>query len=215
MSHVPLSFPCQYCGQNFKTSKGRSNHLSQFKKCQTQLMEASKKLQARKRTREDIGSQCSDADSQKSGNIDDDNSGMMDFDPSTPEYAPQDDSLTGNGSDEPVRKRNKVTIEEVPDIDSQGPGDNFGEDYVEDFPWSAGEPTGKTKRTPFEKISRDQRKAGKEAWGSFKDEEEWDLARWLMTSSISQTRMNEFMSLPIVRTTKHEHRTCLTVTPSK
>jgi hypothetical protein len=45
-----------------------------------------------------------------------------------------------------------------------------------------------------------QRKAEEEAWGPFRTEEEWDLARWLMTSSVSQTKLDEFLKLPVVRT---------------
>lgn len=74
------------------------------------------------------------------------------------------------------------------------------DDYIEDFPGSAGEPTGKTKKTSFEKIRKMQRKAEEEAWGPFRTEEEWDLARWLMTSSVSQTKLDEFLKLPLVHT---------------
>jgi hypothetical protein len=43
MPNIPLrlSFACRYCGQMFDTSKGRSNHLSQFKSCHEQLLKAS------------------------------------------------------------------------------------------------------------------------------------------------------------------------------
>jgi hypothetical protein len=145
-----------------------------------------------------------DADSQNDD--DDDTSNIMDFDPPiTP--GPREATPDGPGSEPPAQKRSKVTVEEVLDVDSPRRSeseddmiDDIRDDYIEDFPWSAGEPTGTTKRTPFEKIRRLQQKAKEEAWGPFKDEEEWDLARWLMTSSISQTKLDEFLKLPLVRT---------------
>jgi hypothetical protein len=45
-----------------------------------------------------------------------------------------------------------------------------------------------------------QEKAKEKAWRPLKTEEEWDLAQWLMTSSVSQTKLDEFLKLPIVHT---------------
>jgi hypothetical protein len=131
---------------------------------------------------------------------------MMDFGPliSPVDRGTTPDEGSHPSSELPAQKKNKVTFEEVSDADSpsqsQDGGDDFSDDYVEDFPWSAGELMGRTKRTPFEEIQRAQKNAGEKAWGPFMNEEEWDLARWMMTSSISQTKMDEFFNLPMVRT---------------
>jgi hypothetical protein len=141
-----------------------------------------------------------------SPNGNDDTSNMMDFDPPISPVPRDATSEDGSGSESSARKRNKVTVEEVLDVDSlwqsRSGDDDPEDDYIEDFPcqWSAGEPTGGTQRTPFENIWRSQKEAGEEAWGPFENEEEWDLARWLMTSSVSQTKLDEFLKLPIVRT---------------
>jgi hypothetical protein len=101
-----------------------------------------------------------------------------------------------------------VTFDDVPNVDSSC---EFHSDvdihdvdiqdhYIEDFPWSVGQPTGKTKRTPFEKILANQRINDEDAWGPFKNEGEWDLARWLMTSGCSQTKLDELLMLPMVST---------------
>lgn len=118
----------------------------------------------------------------------------MDFDPPGP--GPRDTAPEDPGFEPPG------TVAEVPvDVDSpyqsQSEDSDRYDDYIEDFP-NAGEPTGKTKRTPFEKIRKTQRKLEEEVWGPFKNEEEWDLARWLITSNVSQTKMDEFLKLPIV-----------------
>jgi hypothetical protein len=162
------------------------------------------KLKRHRESSEDVGLD-TNPDSQNASGNDDDTSDITDFNPpispvprdATPEDRPESES--------PVRKRSKVTVEEIPDVDSPSQSqaeDDVRDGYIEDFPWSAGEPTGKMKRTMFEEIQRSQKKAGEDAWGPFQNEEEWDLAQWLMTSSVSQTKLNEFLKLPIVRTIK-------------
>lgn len=41
---------------------------------------------------------------------------------------------------------------------------------------------------------------GKAPWAPFESEEEWALAKWLMTSGTSQTKIDEFLKLKTVRT---------------
>jgi hypothetical protein len=115
---------------------------------------------------------------------------------------------------QPSPKRQKVTIEEVEDVDApsvwhqksdEGPthrtaqamGLGEGFEFIEDFPGEAGTP-GKTKRTRFEEIRDAQRSAGEQYWGPFADQDEWELARWLMTANVSQNSRDAFLKLPIV-----------------
>ena len=233
MPHIPLSFPCRYCSQTFKTSKGRSNHLSQSKDCHELLIKASATLERLKRRNESL----EDAESLK-GN-DDDLSSITDgtqqqlkrrrpLSQDTESQNGHDDTSSsimdvfdGTWEQRSSRENSEVRVvessdgkDDLPNFDHQVPSvdsssDSHSEpevdsdnqdDYIEDFPWSVGEPTGKTKRTAFEKIRATQENDQEEAWGPFKDEEEWDLARWLMTSTCSQTKMDEFLMLPIVCT---------------
>jgi hypothetical protein len=72
-----------------------------------------------------------------------------------------------------------------------------GFEFIQDFPGEAGMP-GKKRKTQFEEIKDRQMKAGEPCWGPFADEDEWELARWLMTANVSQNRRDAFLKLPIV-----------------
>jgi hypothetical protein len=108
-------------------------------------------------------------------------------------------------SDRSDSKHRKVTIEEVEDVDaperSSDKGSTIGEgeefEFIEDFPGEAGTP-GRRKKTPFEKLRKAQREENQEPWSPFADEAEWELARWLMTAGMSQTKIDEYLKLPIV-----------------
>jgi hypothetical protein len=87
MSHK-MSFPCRFCGQTFKTSKGRSNHLSQFKSCHVQLLKSSEsrpQVKRRRKNSNDADPACLDAESDSANHynnpMDDQSSEIMDFDP--------------------------------------------------------------------------------------------------------------------------------------
>jgi hypothetical protein len=101
----------------------------------------------------------------------------------------------------------EVTIEEVEDIDAPGQSSGEGEmseegvgfEFIEDYPAEAGTPgPGRRKKMPFEKLKRAQREENQEPWSPFANEEEWELARWLMTAGVSQARVDEFLKLSIV-----------------
>ncbi|KAG6852687.1 hypothetical protein C0991_009891, partial [Blastosporella zonata] len=71
-------------------------------------------------------------------------------------------------------------------------------EFVEACPseWKAGATWG-TNIPEFEKIHREQEAGRQTQWGPFKDEEEWQLAEWLI-QNVGQTQTDEFLKLPIV-----------------
>ncbi|KAG1843935.1 Zn-finger domain-containing protein [Suillus subalutaceus] len=83
-----------------------------------------------------------------------------------------------------------VQIEEVTD----DPGPVGTRRWVEEYPdeMLAGAPCG-----PAEDIDN-QEANGESVWGPFNDEEEWELARWLI-QNVGQNQTDEFLKLPIVR----------------
>jgi hypothetical protein len=97
----------------------------------------------------------------------------------------------------PAGKRPRATIEEVPDED---------ECFTQDFPaaFQAGAVFEKCK-TEFEKLQAEQKTGGQAPWYPFESEEEWDLAQWLMTSGLSQSKTDDFLKLKKVRTNKLLH----------
>lgn len=91
----------------------------------------------------------------------------------------------------PVSTSRRATVEEVPDEGEPGVH------YVEEFPeehragavWGQGTPK-------FEEI-RQKLEADGTRWGPFEDEEDWELAEWLM-KNVGQTQAETFLKLPIV-----------------
>ncbi|KAF8811835.1 hypothetical protein BYT27DRAFT_7208143 [Phlegmacium glaucopus] len=93
----------------------------------------------------------------------------------------------------PSQKGCHVTMEEVDDED-----DIRNLRWFSDFPW----PTGLTKgtcETAFEKHRNKQEANGEAPWALFQMQEEWELGRWLMTSGVSQTKMNDFLKLKSIQ----------------
>lgn len=85
-------------------------------------------------------------------------------------------------------------MEEVEDEDAR---------WVQDFPdkVQAGAAFGPCE-TQFEECRRQQKGEGHEPWYPFQSEEEWELARWLMTSGLSQSKTDDFLKLKSVRAFK-------------
>ncbi|KAG6825409.1 hypothetical protein H0H92_003787 [Tricholoma furcatifolium] len=70
--------------------------------------------------------------------------------------------------------------------------------WVEQYPGEAGNIYG-TCKTTFQKLQCKQEAAGLQPWAPFANESEWELARWLMTSGVSQTKMDAFLKLKSIR----------------
>ncbi|KAF8143444.1 hypothetical protein K438DRAFT_1911066 [Mycena galopus ATCC 62051] len=109
---------------------------------------------------------------------------------------PEDDNHSRAGSLPPADlprppKRPRATVEEVEDEDNI---------WIQDFPEKSGAgKRGAECETPFEKHFREQKDEGHEPWHPFQSEDEWNLAQWLMTSGVSQSKRDEFLKLKVIR----------------
>lgn len=88
-------------------------------------------------------------------------------------------------------KRRRVEVEDVQD----------GDVYVASFPppagqWIEREPG----KTLFELYREEQKKAGLPPWAPYDSLEDWELAKWLIKSGVSQSRIDDFFKLRKVRT---------------
>ncbi|KAF7344345.1 hypothetical protein MSAN_01915500 [Mycena sanguinolenta] len=54
-------------------------------------------------------------------------------------------------------------------------------------------------QTQFEQFLKEQVDAGHQPWHPFQSKAEWELARWLMTSGVSQSKRDEFLELETIR----------------
>jgi hypothetical protein len=89
----------------------------------------------------------------------------------------------------------RTSVEEVEDEEVPG---RYGRDYE---PNEAAHPLGGG-QTAFERLREEQTEAGlgSKPWAPFEDEEEWDLAQFLI-KEVSQTAADQFLKLSIVSKT--------------
>jgi hypothetical protein len=75
---------------------------------------------------------------------------------------------------------------------------NDGGRYIEKFPeeYLAGATWGRS-RTLFESLDEEQKQEGGSRWAPFEDEDEWQLAEWLIRN-VGQKQTDSFLRLPIV-----------------
>ncbi|KAJ7687502.1 hypothetical protein B0H17DRAFT_1136229 [Mycena rosella] len=85
----------------------------------------------------------------------------------------------------------------TPPAPESAAGTGFGRKYWRrDCPGHGGARYG-TGKTKFEEIRDDEILKGAEVWGPFKDESEWELAKWLI-KNVGHTAADEFLKLSII-----------------
>ncbi|KAJ7737447.1 hypothetical protein DFH07DRAFT_753069 [Mycena maculata] len=206
------SFTCPYCNVIRPTMQVLRSHLEQNRLCRESKYNAYVAAESDDddsgdsddgREGTDAGDVGRDADiaiipaptaEEEVINFSDDEDGPeMSADPPRTDDSPVGSPLPAEpeaGSSRP-RKRPPPTVEEVEDEDER---------YVDDFPadMKAGKIWGQ-RETYFETLRNEHKSAGNPPWYPFESEEEWELARWLMTSGLSQKKTDEYLKLKTVR----------------
>jgi hypothetical protein len=114
------------------------------------------------------------------------------------------DPLVIHDSDEetiptPSSSKKRHYVESSDEEEDEQPHADFV--YIQEFPahfragWKKGE-----FQTQFEILRERQKAEGQEPWFPFPSEDEWELARWLMESAASQSKIDSFMKLKAVYT---------------
>jgi hypothetical protein len=118
-----------------------------------------------------------------------------------------EDNLSHSREDEPEnlpdveiqpepRGRVGVTVEDEDDLEREK--DSESTFYVEEFPVDLGAGAIWGEDIPFfEKLWREQGENGSSRWGPFEDQDEWELAMWLIRN-VGQKQINAFSNLNIV-----------------
>ncbi|KAJ7458310.1 hypothetical protein B0H11DRAFT_2317943, partial [Mycena galericulata] len=193
---LPMDFPCQYCRTRCPTSQGLRTHLALSEAC---------RIQHHQKFSGDSDSESDSAvfeeptmdhlsDPEDSMHEDDylEGSDEETYHPSREESPPgQADALAPPAGTSDSRKRPRATVEEVEDEDAR---------WFQLFPKdrAAGALLEKC-QTQFEKLREEKTAAGRAPWEPFESEDEWELARWLVTSGTSQTKVDEFLKLKKVK----------------
>ncbi|KAK1224152.1 hypothetical protein PQX77_012956 [Marasmius sp. AFHP31] len=101
----------------------------------------------------------------------------------------------------PSPKRRRVEVEEVEDDEGDNTQELCPEKFVSvDFEGAGAAVQGSGHlETDFERQRRERTARREEMWSPFASREEWELARWLMLSGVSQGKIDEFCSLSIIR----------------
>ena len=188
---------CPYCTAVRPTISAIHRHQGQSPQClqarrlyQRHLLaqqRAAQPLITESHTESHIGTQQPLADAAGTSVVPDENPGpmpMMDIDSELPMEAEEPIS------DEDAQ-RPRVSMEDVTDNDEDA-------EWVHKFPeqWSAGA-AHKSSHTLFESICDDQVLRGAEVLGPFENDEEWQLAKWLI-KNVGHNQAEHFLKLPIV-----------------
>jgi hypothetical protein len=96
--------------------------------------------------------------------------------------------------DEHQLRPQRATVEDVPENEEVIDGRRFIENFPEEL--LAGATWGNCKPL-YEYLEEEQNKEGVSRWGPFKDEDEWELAEWLI-QNVGQKQTDTFLKLPIV-----------------
>lgn len=185
------------CGAALSTLRGLRSHQSQSRECRAWAKRA--RVASGSESEESEGQSHSEpifpAEPQAMHPSDDeyetDNGSPLPPDPPVIQDADEETIPTASSS----RKRHCVEDSD----DEEPPEGDFV--YIQEFPahfragWKKGEFT-----TQFEILRERQKAEGQEPWFPFPNEDEWDLARWLMESAASQAKIDSFMKLKAVRT---------------
>lgn len=94
----------------------------------------------------------------------------------------------------PTAGPGRVTVEEIEDVEEGGLPKR---PWIGDFSQDAGTIYGHV-LTSFEQLHEQQKTTGKGSFAPFANREEWELASFLVRSGMSQTAIEDFLTLPIV-----------------
>ncbi|KAK7025954.1 hypothetical protein VNI00_015869 [Paramarasmius palmivorus] len=120
-------------------------------------------------------------------------------DPVEPTFAGAADDFHSAEGSRTSNKRRRVTVEEVED-EGDPPRLSRASFVSLDFTGAGSPVEGHApNETSFERLQRERKEQGQDMWTPFKDREEWELARWLMLSGVSQGQVDTFSKLPIIQ----------------
>lgn len=182
------SHKCFYCRKTLPTLKGLRSHLTQRKICRDALRRVTEKRSPTKKSTEDEDSEMGDMQEDDLGF----GASMDDVEPILFDHTQQqDDNQPNPSSSRDQQPDRRPRVEEVEDEES-----GTHRRWLKDFPLPAGTRL-RQARSYFETVREEQRRNGDDPWAPFKDEEEWELAQWLITN-VGQNATDKYLKLPIV-----------------
>lgn len=184
---------CQYCLTPFSSGRHVRSHQQQAAKCRKSqdkaLALALKNSSQRAKRGEKLASQEPELTPMDIDSVPD-NAFEMEGESNDPS-----DSVVEDVEDEADVDAIPPRIVEIPDVDAPRPRKTWKQAY----PASRNAGKGlKKSPTKFDQIRDEQILTGAQIWGPFRDEEEWELAKWLI-KNVGHTQADTLLKLPIVR----------------
>lgn len=186
---------CPYCFADTESRQGLHSHMMQKKTCRENMEADACISESASETEQKI----LDLPTQHANTSDvgDNSDNEMDFEvpgiyeephPRSPIPAGSIRVSPAASSESPNRR---ATVEDADDDDDV---DDEMSRWIEEFPRPAGVPIGEGVR----EWRRDQVNKKELPWSPFESREEWELGQWLITSGISQKKIDEFLNLKMV-----------------
>jgi hypothetical protein len=177
MSNQVEEYRCHCCGFKTQTSARLNSHISQSPLCLEEVVAANRpKSNPRKRHRSESPPDTGD--------------------PTNNHPANEDLLYSSLLKGQPFAKRAHVEVEEDTPIGMRIVFDEF--EPAAGMPQP--EPVTKT-LNDFEHLQEHQRALGSEPWAPFSSVEDWDYARWITNSDLSQKQIDAMLALELVRVT--------------
>jgi hypothetical protein len=167
---MPSEHKCAFCSKRVPTLKGLRSHMAQRELCRNAMRKVA--AQRLPKNHSENGS----THSQQYDDIDMADVDIPDaFDLPQPEFdMPHQSPPPSVNAGQPEQPDRRARVEEVEDEEAGGI-----HWWVEDYPRPAGM-AGQAAQSYFERIRVEQVKQGQDPWVPFEDQEEWELAEWLI-----------------------------------
>ena len=191
---MPNVFKCQFCAARLSTSQGLRSHMTQSRSCHEKLEATYHQDHPRNEIQDDMTASEMLPNDLSDGLDDDEGAGDAQYDPPFQSQSPPNAEVGATSESEQQQPPKRVRVEEVEDEDAPG-----RHQWLEDFPSAAGSIL-ESWKSKFEQLREKQGENGDAPWAPFESQEEWELARWLMTSGVSQKKTDNFLKLKTVRT---------------
>lgn len=222
LSHRSQAYRCDFCKATTGTAKGLKSHIKQSETCRQAFERRTTELLLSQKAEPDMEPVSGPASpalyEDDLSNDEEDLTSPVQHNgegpppPVSPVPLPHLPPIASDPDPdpEPERPSKRAHVVNMVDQDETDAGGLLKVPFVDYTPGQAVKTKG-VGTTMFEKIRtsyKAQQKANKEKenlWYPFKDAEEWSLVKWLLSSGLSQKKIDKFLKLEIVSLAKLQH----------
>ncbi len=183
-------YTCPYCQLSVATGRGLHSHIMQNKKCRARMNTDNSDCDLGEAEFEPLHPESENLGNLQGEELTEVDDGLWE-DHDVPMAIDPPIRVT-MGMEDHQQSPRRATVED--EIDEPASEEDT---YIEAYPSPAGTTRGRGEST-FTGQNRVHAEEGQSPWAPFESSEEWELARWLMTSGVSQNKLNDFLKLNTV-----------------